>query len=89
MTIKDLVFTPGHMVHLLRVEDGDLVYMLTNAQNAELLTFPVPAADLRGATFQLTDTPKVFMRWIRRELERRTQAAELIEQARKEWESSQ
>ena len=69
MNLKDLVFNPDHAVFLTEVENGDLCYILINDDtDDELLKFRVPKEDLLGATFPACDTPKVFMRWIRKAL---------------------
>jgi hypothetical protein len=83
--LKELIFTEGNQVSLQHIDDGDAVYRLLNKQNAALLDFRVPKEDLRGATFKLWDSPKVFMRWIRKELERQEDEQKMIEQARKDW----
>lgn len=86
MSMKELVFGEGNFVTLERVENGHIIYLLLNEDNTVLLEFKVPPADQLGATFELHDSPKVFMRWIRKELE--VQAAEKLrlETARAEWE---
>ncbi len=83
--IKELVWGEGNWVKLGSVEDGHLVYDVLNKQNASLLEFRVPPADQLGATFHLTDTPKVFMRWIRKEIEKQVAEAAHVEEARKLW----
>lgn len=90
MKLKDLIFTEGNSVSLSHLDDGDAVYDLIQATdghvlNVRLLTFTVPREDLRGATFKLHDSPKFFMRWIRKELEHQEEAARILEQARKDW----
>ncbi len=85
-SVKELVFGEGNYVALEFVENGELVYNLFDANAEMLLEFKVPPADQLGATFNLTDSPKMFMRWIRKELE--AQAAEKLrlDTARTEWE---
>lgn len=85
MTVKELVYTEGHVVVLSKIDNGDAVYYLMAPPGELLMTFRVPKEDLLGAVFNLTDTPKVFMRWIRKELERQKQEAEMIERAKKDW----
>lgn len=84
MNLKEIVFGEGMGVSLQRVEDGRLIYNVLNGQNAVVLTFSVPHADQLGATFPLTDSPKMYMRWIRKELERRAEEEKLIEEGRRE-----
>lgn len=84
--IKDLIFTEGNFVELRNVVDGCLFYDLMDKENRILLNFPVPPEDQLGATFEVHDSPKLFMRWIRKELERRENERKMIEQARKDWE---
>jgi hypothetical protein len=86
MSLKNLVFAEGNYVALDRVEDGHLVYNLLDKDRGGLMEFKVPPEDQRGATFHLTDTPKLFMRWIRKEVERQKQEEALLEEARKVWE---
>jgi hypothetical protein len=86
MSVKDLVWGEGSYVALDRVENGSLVYNLLDKNRGPLLEFRVPHADQLGATFQLTDTPKLFMRWIRKELERQKQEEALLEEGRIAWE---
>lgn len=86
MSIKDLIFTEGNIVSLKRVENGSLVYGLFNAAGREELEFKVPPADLAGATFQLSDSPAYFMRWVRHRLNEIEDERIMIEEARKEQE---
>jgi len=86
MDIKGLVWGEGNYVALDRVENGNLVYNLLDKNRGTLLKFKVPPADKLGATFQLTDTPRLFMRWIRKELETRKQEEVLREEGRIAWE---
>lgn len=87
MGIKELVFGNGNYVSLRNVIDGHLFYDLLNdsEQNSLLFTFSVPPEDQIGATFEVQDSPKLFMRWIRKELVRREEEQKMIEQARKDW----
>lgn len=85
MTIKELVLGEGNVVRLHYVEDGEIHYELVNRQNAVLLSFKIPHEDQLGATFTLYDSPKFFMRWIRKELERQEAEKKMIETAREEW----
>lgn len=90
MNLKELIFTEGNSVALRYLDDGDAVYDLIQATdgyvlNVRLLTFRVPREDLRGATFNLHDSPKFFMRWIRKELERQEEAERILKQAQKDW----
>lgn len=91
MTLKDLVFTEGNFVTLRKIDDGDAVYWLYSegAQDSMtrlLLEFKVPKEDLRGAEFKLHDSPKFFMRWIRKALELKQEEEQMIAQAKKDWE---
>ena len=85
-SIKDLVWGEGNYVALDRVENGSLIYNLLDKDRGPLLEFKIPPEDLLGATFHLTDTPRLFMRWIRRELELRKLEEALREDARIAWE---
>jgi hypothetical protein len=85
-SIKDLVWGEGNYVKLDRVENGCLVYNLLDKDRGPLLEFTVPPQDQLGATFQLTDTPKLFMRWIRKEVERQKQEEARLEEGRIAWE---
>ncbi len=84
--IKALVWGEGNYVALERVENGDLVYNVHGPDRGMLIEFKVPHADQLGATFHLTDTPKVFMRWIRKEVLRQDEEQKMIDQARADWE---
>lgn len=85
-SLKELVFGDGNCVALEYVENGELVYNLFDENAEMLLEFRVPPADQLGATFHLTDSPKMFMRWIRRELELKKLDEALREDARIAWE---
>lgn len=86
MTLKDLVFGYGMSVDLKSVDDGHLVYSVTNAMREEVLEFKVPPDDQRGASFALHDTPKFFMRWIRKGLEQQELEKIRLEEGRRAWE---
>lgn len=83
--IKDLVFGEGNYVELRRVIDGHLFYEVMHKAAGCIFTFSVPPEDQVGATFEVNDSPKLYMRWIRKEVERRNKEQEMIEQARKDW----
>lgn len=93
MTLKELVFNPEHYVSLHSIDDGDAIYHVcefsTMLGENTLLTFRVPKDDLRGAVFQRQDSPKLFMRWIRKELERKATEDEMIRKAREDWQREQ
>ncbi len=84
MNLKEIIFGGTMTISLQRVEDGKLIYDVLNRQNAVVLTFAVPHADQLGATFPLTDSTRMYMRWIRKELERRAEEEKLIEEGRRE-----
>lgn len=83
--IKDLVFGEGNYVELRNVVDGHLFYDVMAKSGHVLFAFSVPPEDQIGATFECQDSPKLFMRWIRKEIERRENEKAMIEQARKDW----
>lgn len=85
MKVKDLVFGEGNWVRLARVENGHLIYSVLSKLNVPLIEFKVPPEDQLGATFSLIDTPKVFMRWIRKEIERQDAEEKMIAKAREDW----
>jgi hypothetical protein len=87
--LKEIVFGEGNIVSLQRIENGEVVYHVLNKQNATLISFRIPYADQLGATFELIDSPKFFMRWIRKELERRDAEAEFVKQAKEDWEKEE
>lgn len=89
--LKELVFGVDNFVSLRHIDDGDAVYELRTGADGHILlmTFTVPRDDLRGAQFAIRDTPKLFMRWIRKELERRDAESELIKRAREDWETEE
>lgn len=91
-SIKELVFAPNNEAVLNRIDDGDAIYDLNQSLadgTYTLIQFRVPKEDLRGAVFNLRDTPKVFMRWIRKELERQKAEEEMIAKAREDWKKEQ
>ncbi len=83
--IKALVWGEGNYVALERIENGELVYNVHGPDRGTLLEFRVPHADQLGATFHLSDTTKVFMRWIRKAVEKKIEEEQVIEQARIDW----
>jgi hypothetical protein len=83
--IKDLVFGEGNYVELRNVVDGHLFYDILTKTDHVIYSFSVPPEDQIGATFESRDTPKLFMRWIRKEIARREEEQKMIEQARKDW----
>lgn len=87
--IKHLVFGVGHRADMSAVIDGHLVYELFDGGGKKLLTFSVPPHDQLGATFKIYDTPKVLMRWVRKEVERQIEEQKTIEQAKADWEREQ
>lgn len=89
MTLKELIFTEGNFVTLREIDDGDAVYWLYSEDGPMsqlLLQFKVPKEDLRGAVFKLHDSPKFFMRWIRKAVQQKEEQEKLIAQAKKDWE---
>ena len=86
MSLKDLVFGEGNWVGLVCLDDSSLIYKLFDKTDTELLEFSIPKEDFPGATFKVKDTPKVFMRWIRKEVERQKVEQLQIEEARAAWE---
>lgn len=84
MSLKDMVFGDGMFVSLEEVRDGHLVYNLVGPPGI-VLTFQVPPEDQLGAVFPLSDTPKTFMRWIRKERERLVEDEKYREEARRKW----
>lgn len=81
--IKDIVFGQGNVVELMGVEDGALVYRAISKGHRPL-EFRIPHEDLRGASFKLHDSPKLFMRWIRKAVLQEEQDLANIEQERKD-----
>lgn len=66
--IKDMVRGDKH-VSFVCCRDGDLWYATEDG-----FEFPVPIADIGGATFFARDKALLFMRWIRKHLEAVAQA---------------
>lgn len=87
--IRDLVFTPFNYVELHSVIDGHLQYNLRNGDGAVIFSFSVPPEDQVGATFYASESPKLFMRWIRKEIERRETERLMIEKAKEDWKREQ
>lgn len=86
--IRDLVFTLDNRVELHSVVDGHLQYNVRNHTN-DVFSFSVPPEDQIGATFYADDSPKLFMRWIRKEIERRESEQLMIKKAKEDWNREQ
>ena len=58
MNIKDMV-SNGKKVNFIRYQDGEMWYATECG-----FEFPIPAEDLKGATFLAQDKAMLFLRWI-------------------------
>lgn len=74
---------------------GDKVVRFTHYVKGELwyatecgFAFPVPITDVGEATFPATDRAMLYMRYVRKEIDRLKAEQEMIEQARQEHEKS-
>lgn len=78
-------------VHFEECRDGALWYVVSyGAEDAELeaeqFAFRIPLTDVSGAVFPAMDeNPKYYQRWIREQLEANAAEAQMIAQARAEW----
>lgn len=63
--IKECV-SRDKIVRFVRCESGNLTYVCENG-----FEFEIPYSDTHGATFLAEDKSTLFMRWIRKEIERR------------------
>lgn len=97
MTVLEIIKQTAE-VRLNRVDNGELVYDCVSHTDADspnfftksvIFMFTVPKEDQLGATFPLYDTKVTFyMRWIRKEVARLAEEAEMIAQAKRDWDGA-
>lgn len=91
--VKDLLHEQAKFV---KYQDGRLWYQIVwtfedldnggRDRRPVIFDFPIPVDDAGGGEFGTIEKPITLMRWARKEIERLNSEAEMIAQAKAEWE---